>query len=208
MFADHQGPIARYALSGPDQFQDTLNFVYLTIQQGLWTVPAAMHDVRRLGAESRFAWGMKAAGIAYVTQHKAALYADTLEIAAIANPEWQRHEALNYFAMLPGLGMVKAGFVCQLILGQVGCIDTHNLARFDLARPNGEQPAWLKASTYKAAKPGKRQALRDSYLALVDNAGGAEGLWDSWCSYVAERDKAHYSGPEHVSRLHVEAIIG
>lgn len=209
MFADHQPVIAAWARQSPDNFADVLAFVHLTIQQPIDTVPAALADVRNVGHASKYLWGNKAVGYRHVVAHKDAIFADFMELSALADPERRRHEALEYFAMLPGLGQVKAGFVLQLTMGEVGCLDTHNIERYGLI-PTGrrELPAWMRGNKFKAASPAKRQEHIRAYISACDQLGGCEKLWNAWCTYVADKYPVRYPGGAfEVSKLHCDAIL-
>lgn len=195
-------------MTSADTMADVFTFVLLTIQQPIKSIPDAMRDVRRKGSSSAFLWGMKANGWQYVQSHKSAIYHDLGELQHIPDPDWRDDALLEYLAIMPGFGMVKAGFVAQLLFGRVGCIDTHNIDRFGLEwTASGSQPTWLKSSAYKERRPAARQALRQTYLALTRNQGGAEALWNGWCAYVAEKYPNQYESASYVSKLHVDAIL-
>lgn len=165
-----------------------------------------MKDVKARGDRSNMLWGMKAHGWRYVQEHKQAIYHDMLELGYAADPERRQHELLDYLALFPGLGMVKAGFIAQMLFGEIGCIDTHNLSRFGLRSEKTDQPTWLKSSAYKDRRPVKRVALRETYLTVTKNAGGPRALWNDWCTYVHEKYPVYYISPDKVSRMHCEAL--
>jgi hypothetical protein len=39
---------------------------------------------------------------------------------------------MTIFLRIPGLGLPKAGFMCQLCAGLVGCMDVHNIRMYGL----------------------------------------------------------------------------
>jgi hypothetical protein len=106
---------------------------------------------------------------------------------------------LEYLCDLPGFGPAKAGFVCQLVYGVAGCIDTHNLARFDI--PTRRFDNYKQIKTIKS----KRKRI-ELYLKTCRDAGGCAKLWDGWCEYVAARQPNTYRDAQHVSELHIEAL--
>jgi hypothetical protein len=119
------------------------------------------------------------------------------------NPEHAAHELLNYFASLPGLGLVKGGFLAQLVFGLVGCIDTHNLTRFNV------RPYDVAARAFKSAKTSAtRNRKIEVYLDICAKLGGCAALWDGWCEYVYARNRGdYYTSAQQVSQMHVDAIV-
>ena len=184
MFQRDQKEISEYAMTGPDQMARVITFVYLTIQQSITTCEAMMQDVDRHGVESKHLWGFKLG--AYEWLH-----------SGFADPVVAELETLKFFASLPGLGLVKGGFVNQLVFGQTGCMDTHNSVIFevDLYR--------FKASRYKTASLKRKAIMAMDYAALCEDQGGAEFLWDNWCRYVGERN-GHSA--DAISAMHTKAL--
>ena len=97
---------------------------------------------------------------------------------------------------VPGLGLAKSGFIVQMLYGMSGCIDTHNLTRFNLHRRR------FACGT----KATDRRRIGE-YNDMVGRLGGTARLWDEWCIYVADRD-ANYVDADHVSRLHLTPLEG
>lgn len=204
MYARDQKAIAAFARQSPDNFARVVKFIYLTVQQPLYTVGDALYSVDREGARSRYAWGWKATAIDWIDENAAEVWRIADELS-LAGPE----ALLAYLADLPGLGLVKGGFLAQLCWGVAGCIDTHNIQRFEL------NPREFAASRFKGLKTAtKRQRLVRDYLALCQRCGGPEGLWNDWCDYVAAiTDKGNSRGPyqgsgDYVSSLHQRFICG
>lgn len=206
MFETHQRRVGEYARRGPEEMAHVFTFVLLTIQQSLDSVPEAMRDVRELGDNSRFLWGMKANGYRAYMAKRDAIYNDAMELWRLADPERAERELLAYFATLDGVGLVKAGFMVQLCFGMGGCLDTHHIVRFGLADNRTHPPAWMRAWHYKKAKPARKSAYLDAYLAALKMGGGCEGLWDDWCHHVAHVWPVRYRDAYHVSALHCEAL--
>ena len=132
MFIDHQPIIARYAQGSPEAMNDCLSFVFLTIQQSISTVPAAMRELKIMGRHSKHLWGFKAPAWEYARAKAGAVYDTAMDIHGLADPDRRERELMAHFASLPGLGLVKAGFMVQLAFGLGGCLDRHNIDRFDL----------------------------------------------------------------------------
>lgn len=206
MFDTHQNRIAAYAKRGPDEFARTITFVYATIQQSLDMVPGAMKSIDREGIESKFLWGFKRDAYEYVQKNKLAIYSDARELAFTADDNRAERELLAYFAAMPGLGLVKAGFVTQLAFGLGGCIDGHNVRRFELLKGRKSLPIYMKAWHYKKARPAKQAEYVSMYQSLLKRAGGCQALWDDWCIYLRSRAPAKYHSADYVSELHCIAL--
>ena len=194
MYAKHQPIIADYAKQSPDKLSDVYTFILATIQQRLYHVPRVMRDIRENGSDSPHLWGFKYQAYKFMKENKRDIYDTILAIQS-------DHDRLTYVASLPGLGLVKAGFLLQLVFGEAGCLDTHNINRFGL------KAGAFKASSFKMAKTSQtRERLVANYLDLCHKLGGSEGLWNSWCSHVADVDPDFVSA-DQVSAFHVEAIV-
>lgn len=93
---------------------------------------------------------------------------------------------------VPGLGIVKAAFVAQLMGFDVACLDARNIKR------EGRNPrAFRTDGRTPASLSGKVQRY------VVETYGRAEEYWNAWCADVAE---AYSQTPEEVSALHLSII--
>jgi hypothetical protein len=187
MFAEHQPLIAADACASPEGLARAAVFVFGTIRQ-----PFA----RACPRIARFGTG--ASGIS-------AIRARAREFVRDAPKHYARLEgcrtptaALEYLAgNVPGLALAKAGFLVQMLRGDIGCIDTVNAALYRV--PYAERfGRYKQRSAY-----GRARALL-AYVALCDKLGGSARLWDTWCEHVGSRGSWH--GAEHVSRTHVTTI--
>jgi len=198
MYAEDQPKIAAYARQSPKHFARVYKFVVATIQQPLHTVGKALRDFDEHGSASKFAFGHKATAIDFIDANAAEVW-ETADALSLAGPE----ALLSYLADLPGIGVVKGGFLAQLVWGEAGCLDMHNIERFGL---DAKQ---FTAARFKNAKgAATRQKIIRNYLDLCADLGGVQGLWDTWCEFVAARDVINYHSADHVSRLHSEFICG
>jgi len=184
-----------HALASPSGFVDVVAFVLCTIQQPLQSVRRQMDDLRANGAESKYLFGSKRAGYAYAVAHAATLHA-AMKAAVKAN---DTIGAIDILTNIPGLGVVKASFVAQIIGFEVACLDGHNLARLGLAE-----------SAFKLAKTVKPETKRKKIAAYVKacaDTGGARYWWNSWCDYVAgnKANRSLTSG-DAVSAYHVACL--
>lgn len=185
------------AQRSPEDMARMLRFVLATIQQGLETVPTIMREFEEHGPAAPFAFGSKRTGLQYLEENTPALYERAM--AATGDPV----ALLRVFLDVPGLGLVKAGFACQLFAGTVGCLDVHNI------RMHGLNANALRSDRYKRAKrEATRQAAAQDYVDLCEALGGAVALWGAWCEYKGELSPQHFAGGVDVSRLHVDCLAG
>lgn len=204
MYDREQPILARYAGESPAAFARVCTFVLLTIRNPIEKVGDYVADVDAKGSDSRYLWGHKRPGFLYVNANAQAIYAG----ARTATEHGDDIRLMVELLQIPSLGMAKAGFLAQICFGRIGCLDTHNLTRFDLTadrfRLNGVSAATMVAR------------IR-SYVATCRLCGGSEELWNSWCRYVAALRPASFaqeslfrpsngSAADAVSRIHVEAL--
>ncbi len=191
MYATDQPIVAKHATTVAG-FVDTLNMVSLSIRNPWHKVGSMLKDVDKNGAGSIYLKnGTKAAFYAYVTSHAVSLKADCDALAAAGDTV-----GLIYrLTQIPGLGIVKAGFVAQLVYGVGGCLDCHNLKRLG-----------LKESAFKLTGKEHLDKTRIAiYVDAINRAGGTAQLWDDWCVYLAlytPNAKNWTGGPSAVSKAH------
>lgn len=196
MFSTHQSAIADFALGSNVGLERTFRLVFLSIRQPFHAMQKQMQDVDNNGMQSPYLFGWKRGGLAFVRAN-----ASTLRETLKAVPSgYGDVEALLQIASIKGLGLVKAGFVLQLVTGSAGCIDTHNMERFG-----------LNVNAFKFGAGASDALKRKKALAYLDacrNAGGCESLWDSWCNHVAAYHPKHWTDGNAVSEMHQTAIMG
>jgi hypothetical protein len=184
----------QYAQASPENFKRCALFVLATVQQQLETVPAALSDICELGTASRFAWGYKIKGVEFVEKNYRGLYINAMR--ARGNPV----HLMEIFLQVPGLALVKAGFLCQVFAGEVGCIDTHNVKLYNIP---------LSALRYRYEHSEKhRAACVERYVKLCEGLGGAHVLWSRWCDYVAALRPFNWTDGAEVSRFHLDVVNG
>lgn len=215
MFANHQVKISAYARQNPDNMARVLSFVIVTIRNRLFNVPADMETLKNPDNADSLAgvlYGFKAAAIDQINNESAALFWQAESIVFHATSEREKAEKLlNLFTGIHGLGLAKAGFAAQLIYGVSACLDSHNLERFGIPQRR------IKSSGLKNAKTNATRAKWIArYCDYVEQCGGTESLWDSWCEYVYARpdetgrkmngNEAAYKSAYHVSAIHCESL--
>ena len=193
MFKTHQPMIARFMKKNPDALARGEVFTLCTIQKHFSSVGNQLKEIETDGMNAVCLNGAKKRSYKEIIAMKGYLY------NKVYSKEISLAEKLLEVSGLYGIGMVKAGFILQLALGKVGCLDVHNLARFGLS-----------ASVFKVNdKMTEATALRKAnfYIKTCEDLGGSEYLWNTWCKYVADLYPKIYRDACHVSKLHVDFII-
>ena len=124
------------------------------------------------------------------------LIQQNLESLVKDQSDYQTYVALTE---IPNIGLVKAGFILQLCLGKVGCIDCHNALKFDVDLTKFK----LNYTNRLATKIKKAQ----QYIELCEQAGGSRKLWNGWCKTIATKYPNHFDNANDVSRVHADAIV-
>jgi hypothetical protein len=191
MFKSDNPKINEFAQQSPDNMARMILMVSLSIQQQWSGVGKAIEDVDAKGSNSAYLWGSKATCYAYLQDNKDAIYSDAM--AATTDVE-----LMIVFLRVPGLGLPKAGFTCQLWNGTVGCIDVHNLRRLS-----------IPASTLTVSKTASPSAIEKRAAAYVTacNNYSSEWLWNSWCELIAVKYPKKFTGVSHVSAVHYGYLV-
>jgi hypothetical protein len=192
MYAQHQPIISKYASRGPQELANVCRFVLATIRCSFPDAVHAYRQERATGQRNPAAFfGTKHEGLDWIERNEAYLWGEFVECGFDA----ERLVAL--FVQIPGIGLVKAGFIAQLTRGVSGCIDTHNLQRFGMA--------YGDVKFNKEAGPNTRARKIAKYNRVVHALGGTETLWDEWCAYVGKAQG--YGSAEQVSAMHLQVIL-
>lgn len=199
MFNIHGKAIQQHAQQSAEHLSDVILMVALSIQQNWSTVGYQMQDVKNLGAESRFLWGNKKKTYNYLQARKHFMYGQFM--AVINSNKSDAHKAatlMRIFLRVPGLGLAKAGFVCQLTAGLVGCIDTHNIRMYGIDEKHLKLSNTLKSEDLRRSKI-------DQYITICHSIG-TEQLWNNWCNFLGDRDKYWQDGYQ-VSEAHYNYLV-
>lgn len=191
MYSEHQPVISDYALDSEENFARVLKFVLFTIRQSL---TEATNQSR--GEQEANLFGYKLKAYEEIERDVEKILEDCLRF----NGQENFPAVLERLTRMHGFGLVKAGFVCQLVFGFGGCIDSHNMVLYGIDRKQ------LRIDGIKSHK--KRLDKCREYLALCEKLGGSEILWDNWCEYVAQQQPNTFESAYDVSELHVIGTIG
>ncbi len=190
-YKDHMDQVSRRALRSTYDLLSIATLALLSIRQQWHTIGNQMDDVREHGVDSKYLFGSKRTGYKYLVKNIDWLY-------AVTKTAESDYELLDAWSTVPGLGLVKVGFVIQMARGVGGCIDMHNMLEY------GIPAAQLRFSKDLSTKA-KAVKLR-GYLALCNELGGSEYLWEQWCHIIAAKRPAHFASAVAVSRSHLQYL--
>ena len=187
MYAEHQRAISSAGRAAPKAMQRVCEFALATIQVHLRDAAASIRSGER---PAKVWFGYKWQGLDYLAAHAEAIYVDAEMTESDA-------EQMAVFMRVPGIGPAKAGFLCQMLYGRVGCLDGHNLRRLGL------EQAYRNLLHNRRPFGKSRYRQIEAYIRACAAAGSPEQLWNGWCEYVAQRegDRA-----ETISALHLCCI--
>ena len=197
-FAQHNPLINRYAQEGWENLVRMIMMAVLSIQQPWHNVGVQMYDYKDKGLGSRFVWGNKRKTLLWLTTNGEQLYYEAIECLEFTGKK-RSLALMNVFLQVPGLGLAKAGFCCQLFAGCVGCIDVHNLRRLSI-------PATVLTLDKKASDVTKQKRI-ETYVDACSQRR-CSWLWNSWCDLIAKKEPNRWRDGEHVSSVHFEYLTG
>lgn len=194
--------IVQHALQSPDGLYDVIEFTLCTINMPLSRVIEQRKSIKLHGIMSKWVSSTKAQGINYAQEHKVELHTLMLNIRETAGCDTidGAQAVVDLFMRIPSIGMVKAGFIGQMLGFQVACLDRHNV------RALGLSESALRINK-KASQEVRLKKIRE-YVKLCRRKG-SEYWWDTWCNFVADRGGMNKSLPtgDAVSRYHVDAVV-
>lgn len=183
MYHQHVSIINAGMRADVDTFERGVTFAFLSIRTQFVRITQQMADLQTMGVNSRVLWGFKRGAYDYLRLNKWRLWETVSGLKDTA-------AAVGELAQIPGMGIVKSAFVCQMMGHDVGCLDTRNIQRLGL-----DAREW-RTDGVKTGPAFKRKVDR-----YVDFTGGqAETLWNDWCEDVAGVYKV---SAEEISRDHL-----
>ena len=198
MYNIHAKAVQDYSRLSSDNLSDVILMVVLSIQQPWYAVGDQLKDVKRWGIGSKFIWGNKIKTYNFLMSRKDFIYSQYL--AGLNSSKSDDDKALslmNVFLQIDGLGLAKAGFVCQLTAGLVGCIDVHNIRMYNIPKKDLAFSKSIKSKTLRDKKI-------SNYISVCHTIG-TENLWDTWCCSLATKTKRFEDG-FHVSKVHYDFL--
>lgn len=198
MYKLHATAVQQHAQQNADNLMDVVLMVVLSIQQNWLSVGDQLKDVKSKGVESKFLWGFKRSTYIYLKKNKHRVYAQFMAVVNSSKDDASKADSMmKVFLRVPGLGLVKAGFACQLAGGLVGCIDSHNIKLYSI------DDSVLKISNKMSQE--LLDAKRKKYINLC-HLIGTENLWNNWCNHLATKSKLWVDG-NHVSEVHYKYLV-
>ncbi len=165
-----------------------------SVRQPFYRLLDDLEDWDMNGTNAPSMWGHKREGWLFIEENAFLLAPQLVDMRAEGN----RHEAIDLLLTVPGLNVVKAGFVAQMLGFKTACIDVHNARMYDVTVESFEVRSRNTART--------KLAKIEAYLKLCDVLGG-ETLWNRWCELIAEQQSKHFSSPEQVSAVHEKGVL-
>lgn len=166
-------------------------FALLSARVQFPRVPAQCEELEAKGKEAKCLWGWKYDAYCYLLEHGPTLYHGVCNVK-----RFEPAKAISLLTRIPGMGIVKAAFVCQMLGFNVACLDTRNIQR------EGRDPRAYRSDGEKGKATRSFRDKIDRYV--IDTHGRAEELWDTWCAEVA---KDYGDTAEGISRAHMTAIV-
>ena len=201
MYRQHATKIQAYAQQSADNLEHVGQFVAFTIHAPFDDAISRLQSYRD-GRYQELDEVIQAThqAIAWLTTHKSDLHWHLQDIYYSPYSDAEKADyMLSYVAAeVPGLGLVKAGFLIQLTYGLSACLDTHNMQRFNIKPKSFDHFKRLKTAKTRHRKV-------KAYHNLCNRSGGTEKIWDTWCAYVADK-YLKYKTADEVSQLHCSAL--
>ena len=198
MYNIHAKAVQDYSRLSSDNLSDVILMVVLSIQQPWYAVGDQLKDVKRWGIGSKFIWGNKIKTYNFLISRKDFIYSQYLAVLNSSKSDDDKALSLmNVFLQIDGLGLAKAGFVCQLTAGLVGCIDVHNIRMYNIPKKDLAFSKSIKSKTLRDKKI-------SNYISVCHTIG-TESLWDTWCCSLATKTKRFEDG-FHVSKVHYDFL--
>ena len=194
MFIKHGKEISVMSKSDPKYTKGVLEFTNETIRTPLYRAMTDMAEIKKKGAKATCLNNTsKNRAYKYIQRNYKYLH------SVIHSDFMTTAEKMVDLMEIPNIGPAKSGFILQMCIGEVGCIDCHNQQMFGID---------IKDITLqKPAKLATKLKVAQNYIKLCEDLGGAEYLWDNWCDFIADRHPTKFDDAYHVSQVHVDAIV-
>jgi len=203
MYINHAIAVQQYAQVSATNLSDVTLMGVLSIRQPWLNIGTQMIDVRTNKLNAKSLWGFKKDTYIYLESNKHKMYAQMMAVINSNKTDASKAMSLmKIFLRVDGLGMAKAGFMCQLTAGLVGCMDSHNLKMYNL-----DAKDFVLAKNPKTIKSLDANVKKIRNYIQICNEYGTENLWNSWCSFLATKS-TKWRDANHVSEVHYSYLIG
>lgn len=193
MYADHLPPIRDAMRADVEVFRRGAMFAVCSIRQPTINVPDQLEALfePHEGNHENPLFGHKFAAFDYIMGPGGAdIWADIRKPLGMTKASCEY--AITRLLEVPGLGIVKAAFIAQLMGYDVACLDARNVAR------EGRNPR-----AYRTDGQTPRQLAPKVRRYVAETFGKAALYWDDWCRDVAE---AYHRSPQEISALHLSIV--
>mgnify|MGYP003665232261 FL=1 len=203
MYQEHAIAVQQYAQQSSSNLSDVTLMGVLSIRQPWLNIGNQMIDVRTNKLNAKSLWGFKKDTYIYLESNKHKMHAQMMAVINSNKTDASKAMSLmKIFLRVDGLGMAKAGFLCQLTAGLVGCMDSHNLKMYNL-----DAKDFVLAKNPKTIKSLDANVKKIRNYIQICNEYGTENLWNSWCSFLATKS-TKWRDANHVSEVHYSYLIG
>lgn len=203
MYINHAIAVQQYAQVSASNLSDVTLMGVLSIRQPWLNIGTQMIDVKTNKLNAKSLWGFKKDTYIYLESNKHKMYAQMMAVINSNKTDASKAMSLmKIFLRVDGLGMAKAGFMCQLTAGLVGCMDSHNLKMYNL-----DAKDFVLAKNPKTIKSLDANVKKIRNYIQICNEYGTENLWNSWCSFLATKS-TKWRDANHVSEVHYSYLIG
>ena len=203
MYQEHAIAVQQYAQQSSSNLSDVTLMGVLSIRQPWLNIGNQMIDVRTNKLNAKSLWGFKKDTYIYLESNKHKMHAQMMAVINSNKTDASKAMSLmNIFLRVNGLGMAKAGFMCQLTAGLVGCMDSHNLKMYNL-----DANDFKLTKNPKTIKSLEANVKKIRNYVQICNEYGTENLWNSWCSFLATKS-TKWRDANHVSEVHYSYLIG
>ena len=203
MYKVHAVAVQQYAQKSASNLSDVTLMAVLSIKQPWLSIGNQLKDVRTNKLSAKALWGFKKDTYIYLESNKHKMYAQMMAVINSNKTDASKAMSLmNIFLRVNGLGMAKAGFMCQLTAGLVGCMDSHNLKMYNL-----DAKDFVLAKNPKTIKSLDTNVKKIRNYVQICNEYGTENLWNSWCSFLATKS-TKWRDANHVSEVHYSYLMG
>jgi hypothetical protein len=203
MYKIHATAVQKYAQESADNMSDVALMTVLSIRQPWLNIGFQLKDVRDNRSEAKSLWGGKKKTYQYLQSNKHLMYSQVMAVINSSKTDASKSMSLmRIFLRVDGLGVAKAGFMCQLTAGLVGCMDSHNIKMYGL-----DAKDFALAKNPKTVKGIESNNKKIRNYIQVCHEYGTENLWDSWCSFLATKSPK-WRDASHVSEVHYSYLTG
>jgi len=203
MYNIHGIQVQNYAQQSADNMADVTLMTVLSIRQPWLNIGSQIIDVRTNKASAKSLWGGKKKTYQYLQANKYMMYGQMMAVINSSKTDASKSMSLmKIFLRVDGLGVAKAGFMCQLTAGLVGCMDSHNIKMYNL-----DAKDFALAKNPKTVKGLEANNKKIRNYIQICHEYGTENLWNSWCSFLATKSPK-WRDANHVSEVHYTYLIG